>query len=311
MKCSIACPYRLLHPLGKTWGHPPSLCRRGAGQELTRYNVQGSEGVEGSPVCRFWPRPEPAWFLRLWDQSSRHTCAAPLQTVVRPEQKHEALVHTTVIKHTHFSANQVTGKGKTDSRRAGSQPSTSRPWDIYHKLTFCWLIRKRTGQLSPIQKPWEKRKFHETLAKGILLASWVSNPFNVQLRALAAGCCDPGCYGRKTCLLSFPPVQRSGQLQQRLCFVGYDKRDRNTLQPQPSAGKGSHFSCDTAKEGRVWSVPGRCFNSSKALCKFSLHLHNSPGSYEAAIKQIYNRCSYNLSYNWCTCIWIHGHGFWI
>lgn len=134
-------------------------------------------------------------------------CSTPFKWLFQ-EQRHEALVHTTVTRHAHVSAKQVTGKGKTDSRRAGSQPSPSRPWDIYQKLTFCWLIRKCTGQLSPIQKAWEKRKFYETLAKGTLLAAWLSHPLDVQLRDLATGCCDPGCHRKETCLLSFPPMQR-------------------------------------------------------------------------------------------------------
>lgn len=82
-------------------------------------------------------------------EQQAHMCSTPFKWLFQ-EQRHEALVHTTVTRHAHVSAKQVTGKGKTDSRRAGSQPSPSRPWDIYQKLTFCWLIRKCTGQLSPI-----------------------------------------------------------------------------------------------------------------------------------------------------------------
>lgn len=71
-----------------------------------------------------------------------------------------ALVHTALMKYTNCNASQITGKDRLLC--PGSQPSTSRPQNTYHKFIFCWMIRKCTGQLSTAWKLGEMQILLDT-----------------------------------------------------------------------------------------------------------------------------------------------------
>lgn len=164
--------------------------------------------------------------------------------------------------------------------------------------------RATVSNLGEMQSLWATSQRDCFCTVGRHVPHWVPDPLIVQTRDQAEECCEWGFYGRKPYLLQLSSCA---------------KRQRSPAAPmfcwlwqkvwEPTSARSSSWNTLLLQflhnEGGQSVIVYWCFNRPKALCKLSLHLHNSPGSYEAAIRQIQSSCSYHVLQS--VHAQIHGH----
>lgn len=190
MKCSIACLYRLLHPLP---------VQGGAGQELTRHSMQGSKGLGGSPVGPFWPSPEPGE-----GSYSFKTRAAG--------------IHVQHLLQKVVSGAETQGFGPHNCYKARTRYRQASNWKGQDRLTSCWLPAqpvKAMGYLSETHFLLADKKVHRATVSNLESLGETQVLRDISQRVSACSLAFPSlrCPAQRPgCRMLWPGVPREGDL---------------------------------------------------------------------------------------------------